>query len=288
MGRFRQVFGSDGGAISPTCFSPEKTKIWTGKEKEIMLKIILSGCCGRMGQVVSSLVADSEDMEIVCGVDLTAPENSPYPICPDPASYFGDVDVLLDFSSPAALDGLLTYCADRQLPLVLCATGYNEEQLRKIEAAAQDIPIFRSGNMSLGINLIVDLIGRAIAVLGDGYDVEIVERHHNRKVDAPSGTALMLAEAAQAALPYRAEYVYDRSQTCHPRGKNEIGISAIRGGTIVGEHEIIFAGHDEVIEIKHSIQSREVFAAGALRACRFMGAQGRPGLYNMTDVIKNT
>ncbi|MGI5972035.1 MAG: 4-hydroxy-tetrahydrodipicolinate reductase [Oscillospiraceae bacterium] len=251
-----------------------------------MLKIILSGCNGRMGQVVTRLCAEAEGIEIACGIDLNAKKLSSYPVYADPMEYMGRADVAVDFSSPSSLPGLLSYCRRRSLPLVLCTTGYSESDVNMIKEAAKSIPIFRSGNMSLGINLIADLVRRAVSVLGVNYDIEIVERHHNKKVDAPSGTALMLADAAAQALPYEAEYVYGRSNVRKPREKREIGISSVRGGTIVGEHAIIFAGHDEVIEIKHSIQSREVFAAGAIRAARFFSVPREPGIYDMSDVLK--
>lgn len=251
-----------------------------------MLKILLSGCNGRMGQAISRLCSERDDIEITCGVDVNTANLSNYPVYKDPMEYFGPVDVVIDFSSPDAVDALLYYCNNRSLPLVLCATGYNDDQLTEISNASKHFPIFRSGNMSLGINLLIDLIQKAISVLGSDYDVEILERHHNKKLDAPSGTAIMLAEAVKKALPYDdAEYVYERSSVRQPRGKHEIGISSIRGGTIVGEHEVIFAGHDEVIELKHSIQSREVFASGAIKAAIYMAKRTEPGMYNMADVI---
>ena len=168
---------------------------------------------------------------------------------------------------------------------MLATTGYSPEQLSAIDQAAQSVPIFRSANMSLGINLLMDLVRRAASVLGESYDVEIVERHHNRKVDAPSGTALMLADAAASALPYQPQYVYDRQSVRKPRDRHEIGISAVRGGNIVGDHEVIFAGRDEVIELRHSAMSREVFASGAVRAARFLAGVTAPGLYSMEDLV---
>jgi 4-hydroxy-tetrahydrodipicolinate reductase len=185
-----------------------------------------------------------------------------------------------------ALDRLLEFGKSRNTPLVLCTTGYTPEQLALIENASKSISVFRSGNMSLGINLLMDLVKRACAVLGESFDVEIVERHHRRKVDAPSGTALMLADAAASALPFSdSEYVFERQSRRQQRGKHEIGISAVRGGTIVGEHEVIFAGLDEVIELRHSAASRDVFAAGAVKAAKFLVGAGAPGLYNMSDVL---
>lgn len=252
-----------------------------------MLKIIISGCNGHMGQTVATLAHADPEVEIVAGFDAVADKRDTFPVYADPLEFGGTADAIIDFSSPAALSSLLNYCVSRQIPAVLCTTGYSEIQLAEIDAASAKVPLFRSGNMSLGINLLADLIKRAVEVLGSGYDIEIVERHHRRKVDAPSGTALMLADAARDAVSFDAEYVYDRSQVRKPRGDNEIGVSAVRGGTIVGEHEVIFAGLDEVIELKHTAHSRDVFATGAIRAAKYMQSIRRPGLYNMSDVLKD-
>jgi 4-hydroxy-tetrahydrodipicolinate reductase len=249
-----------------------------------MLKLVLAGCSGYMGRVVTDIVSRGSDISIVAGIDLCGHLKVSYPVFNDPADFTGDADVVLDFSNPTALDGLLFYCKSKSTPLILCATGYSPEQIDTIEQASKQIPIFRSGNMSVGINLLADLIKRACAVLGEDFDVEIIERHHRRKVDAPSGTAIMLADAASSALPYDADYVYERESIRKPRDKHEIGISAMRGGTIVGVHDVIFAGLDEVIEFRHTAASRDVFAVGALRAVRFI--TGKPaGLYNMKDVL---
>lgn len=179
----------------------------------------------------------------------------------------------------------MRFCLQKKIPCVLCTTGYSQQQLEQIEAAAKEIPVFRSGNMSLGVNLLTALVKKAAAVLGEGFDVEIVERHHRMKVDAPSGTALMLADAAASALPHESEYVYERQSVRQKRGLNEIGISSIRGGTIVGEHEVIFAGNDEVIELKHTAYSRNVFANGAVSAAVYMAGIKTPGMYDMNDVL---
>jgi len=253
-----------------------------------LLKIILSGCNGYMGRVVTQLVDNDPAATIVAGVDVNTQKLSDYPVFAHPEDISGgsglSADVLIDFSLPAAVNGLLEFGISNKIPLILCATGYSQTQISDIEKASGQVAVFRSGNMSLGINLLADLIKRACAVLGEDFDVEIIERHHRRKVDAPSGTALLLADAASAALPYEAEYVYERSSRCRPRNKNEIGISAVRGGTIVGAHDVIFAGQDEVIELRHTAASRDVFASGALRAARFI--IGRPaGMYSMTDVL---
>ena len=250
-----------------------------------MLKIIISGCSGHMGNNVARLAAEAQDISVVAGFDVCFSGDEKFPVFTSPADFTGEADAVIDFSSPAALTPLLTFCKSTGIPAVLCTTGYSQEQLAEIDEAAKVIPVFRSGNMSLGINLLAELIRRACAVLGEGFDVEILEKHHRRKVDAPSGTAIMLADAASEALPYDAEYIYERESRRQSRGDREIGISSIRGGTIVGEHSVIFAGTDEVIELKHTAFSRDVFANGALRAARFMSGVKEPGLYDMTDVL---
>jgi len=250
-----------------------------------MLKIILAGCNGYMGRVVTSMVNDDAKTTIVAGIDINTEKLADYPVFADPGEITEKADVIIDFSSPAAIDGLLNHALAHKTPLILCATGYSEEQLNKIENSSKQIPIFRSGNMSLGINLLADLIKRACTVLGDDFDVEIIERHHRRKVDAPSGTALMLADAASDALPYKAEYIFERESKREPRNNHEIGISAVRGGTIVGVHDVVFAGQDEVIELRHTAASRDVFAAGTLRAAKFM-VNKPPDIYSMKDVLE--
>ncbi|NCE64278.1 4-hydroxy-tetrahydrodipicolinate reductase [Pseudoflavonifractor sp. 524-17] len=250
-----------------------------------MVKILISGCNGHMGRVVADICAAEADIEVVGGFDLLGQSGQDFPVWSAPNACTVAADAVIDFSSPAALDGLLEFGKSRPIPLVLATTGYTQEQLDQIDAAAQSIPIFRSANMSLGINVLLDLVRRAAAVLGERFDIEIVERHHNRKVDAPSGTALMIAGAAASALPYQAEYVYDRHTVRQRRGSREIGISAVRGGNIVGDHEIIFAGRDEVIELRHSAMGREVFASGAVRAARFLTTVSKPGLYSMSDLV---
>lgn len=249
------------------------------------MKLIISGCNGHMGRVVESICAAQADIEVVAGIDLLGNAGHDFPVCSSPAEFTGEADALIDFSSPAALESLLELGKARHIPLVLATTGYSPDQLASIGEAAREVPIFRSANMSLGINVLLDLVRRACAVLGEGFDVEIVERHHNRKVDAPSGTALMIADAAAGALPYAPAYVYDRQSVRKPRDRHEIGISAVRGGGIVGDHEVIFAGRDEVIEIKHSAMSREVFASGAVQAARFLSGVSAPGLYSMADLV---
>lgn len=250
-----------------------------------MLKVLISGCNGHMGKVVAEICRETEDVEIAAGFDLLGQKNEDFPVFSSPSEYGGQGDVLIDFSSPGALSSLLEFGIERQIPLVLATTGYSPEQLEQIKEVSHKIPIFRSGNMSLGINVLMDLVKKAATALGTDFDIEIVERHHNRKVDAPSGTALMLAQAAAEALPYEPEYTYERQSVRRPRDKREIGISSVRGGNIVGDHEVIFAGRDEVIELKHSAMSREVFASGALHAARFLSGRKEPGLYSMSDLV---
>ena len=250
-----------------------------------MTKIILSGCNGHMGRVVAQLCASDPELEISAGIDILGQPGDQFPVFPSPAACNVSGDVVIDFSHPSALDGLLNFCVDRSVPAVLATTGYSPEQLEQISQAAQHVPIFRSANFSLGINLLMDLVRRAAGVLGSDYDVEIVERHHRRKVDAPSGTALMLADAVSQGLPYSPEYVYDRHSVRQPRQAQEIGISSVRGGTITGDHTVIFAGLDEVIEISHHAASREIFASGAVRAAKFLSQVTEPGLYDMSNLL---
>lgn len=253
-----------------------------------MVRLIISGCNGRMGRVVETICSADPEFEIVAGFDLLgAAGDRDFPIYSSPCEFQGQADVVVDFSSPAALDALLEFGLQRQLPLVLATTGYSEQQLLDIDRAAGTIPIFRSANMSLGVNVLLQLVRSTVRALGEGFDLEIVERHHNKKVDAPSGTALMLADAAAEALPYTPEYVYERQAIRKPREKTEIGISSVRGGSIVGDHEVIFAGRDEVIELRHTAMSRDAFASGAIRAAKFLAGITVPGLYTMSDLISS-
>ncbi len=251
-----------------------------------MIKIVISGCNGHMGRTVAQIADGDDACGIVAGFDVNTTKYADFPVYADPMEYSGAADVIIDFSNPAALDSLLQYATQRKIPLVACTTGYNDDQLAQLREASKLIPVFKTGNLSIGINLAMDLVRRACAFLGDDFDVEIVERHHRRKIDAPSGTALMLADAAKESLPYDAEYVYERQSVRTPRGDREIGISAVRGGSIVGEHEVIFAGLDEVIEIKHTAYSRDVFAAGAVRAAKFLSGVAQPGQYDMQHLLK--
>lgn len=250
-----------------------------------MPKIIISGCNGHMGRVIEALCAADPNIQVVAGFDVLGTHEHVFPVYSSPALFSGQADAVIDFSAPAALNGLLEFAVARKTPLVLATTGYTPEHVAQIGITAREVPLFRSANMSLGINVLLSLVQKAASVLGDGYDIEIVERHHHRKVDAPSGTAMMIADVAAQACGHPTEYVYDRSTVRRSRDKKEIGISAVRGGTIVGEHEIIFAGHDEVIEIKHTALSREIFAQGAVAAAKFMATVTAPGLYNMSHVI---
>lgn len=250
-----------------------------------MTKVIISGCNGRMGQTVAGICEGKDDIQVVAGFDISDNLSGKFPIYSNPKDFKGDADVIIDFSSPTALDDLLTFCTDCNIPCVFCTTGYSGEQLVHISHLSESVPAFRSGNMSLGINLLTVLVKKAAAVLGDDFDVEIIEKHHRMKVDAPSGTALMLADAAASALPHESEYIYDRHDVRQKRGHNEIGISSIRGGTIVGEHEVVFAGQDEVIELKHTAYSRSVFANGAVAAAVFLAKTDKPGMYDMSDVL---
>lgn len=250
-----------------------------------MLELILSGCNGRMGRVLEALCADQPDLHIAAGFDILGDSRRDFPVFSSPAECTVPAQAAVDFSHPAALTALLAFCVRRDIPAVLATTGYSDEQLVEIEAAATAIPLFRSANFSLGINVLKALARQAAVLLGEDFDIEIVERHHNKKVDAPSGTALLLADAISEALPYEPEYVYDRHSVRRPRDRREIGIAALRGGTIAGDHEILFAGRDEVIELRHSAQSREVFASGALKAARFLAQCQAPGLYDMEDLL---
>ena len=250
-----------------------------------MIKLVISGCNGHMGRIVNDIASGDRDIDVVAGFDVNTETRGSFPVFACPSEFTGSADVVVDFSSALALEPLLEFGVSTRTPLVLCATGYSQGQTVSIGEAAKLIPVFRSANMSLGINLLADLVKRACAVLGSAFDVEIVERHHRRKVDAPSGTALMLADAAASVLPYDPEYIYQRQSVRQPREAHEIGISSIRGGTVVGEHEVIFAGLDEVIELKHTAASRDIFAAGAIKAAKFIAQTVRPGLYDMNDIL---
>ena len=251
-----------------------------------MIKIIMNGCNGKMGQVITRLVNEDADCEIVAGFDVNDTVKNTYPVFTNPDEFTGEADVVIDFSHPSALTGILNYCKKKNLPVILATTGYSDEQKEEFKAASNEIPVFFSANMSLGINLLIALAKTATKLLEGNFDIEIVERHHNQKIDAPSGTALAIADAIDETLSYPAEYVYDRHAVRKKRKKTEIGLHAVRGGTIVGDHEIIFAGTDEVIELKHSAHSKEVFAVGAIKAAKFISTKPA-GMYSMNDIINN-
>lgn len=250
-----------------------------------MVRIIMHGCNGKMGQVISGMLAEDKDAQLVAGVDVFDDGHNPYPVFRNIWECNVEADCLIDFSSAAAVDSMLDYCVEKKLPCVLCTTGLSGEQVRKAEKASEEIAVLRSANMSLGINLLMKLLKDAASVLATaGYDIEIVERHHNQKVDAPSGTALALADSINEEMNHAYTYIYDRSQKREKRDKKEIGISAVRGGTIVGEHEVIFAGPDEVVEFRHTAYSKAVFGKGAVEAAKYL-AHKPAGLYDMSGVI---
>lgn len=251
-----------------------------------MTSIILSGALGTMGRAVASLAAGRDDCRIAAGIDAAASgvEEGVFPLFSSPGACTVTDGVIIDFSHPSALDGLLHFALTHSIPSVICTTGLAEEQVQALHEAAERIPVFFSANMSLGVNLMAALCEKAAMALDGTFDIEIVEKHHNRKIDAPSGTALMLADRISGVLREKPQYVYDRHSERRQRRKNEIGLHAVRGGTIVGEHEVIFAGVDEVLTISHSAASKQVFAAGALSAARFLS--GKPaGLYDMRDLV---
>lgn len=250
------------------------------------VKILISGASGKMGHAVAAAIAGREDCCVCAGVDIQTAQYGDFPIYPKFSALPERPDVIIDFSNPALLDSLLEYCLVNGVPVVLATTGYNEEQIARIRKASASVPIFFSFNMSLGINLLVQLAKKAVSILGGQFDIEIVEKHHDQKIDAPSGTALMIADAINESLGGNYHYVYDRHSKRQKREKTEIGLHAIRGGTIVGEHDIIFAGHDEVITLSHSAASKEVFAVGAVNAALYLAKQ-RPGIYDMNALMKN-
>lgn len=250
-----------------------------------MTKIIMSGCNGAMGTMISNIVAQDTEAEIVAGIDIADDGTKSYPVFSTIRECDVEADALIDFSTPKILDDLLAYCEEKKLPAVLCTTGYQEEQLEKIEAASEKFAVLKSANMSLGVNTLLRLVQEAAKVFApEGFDIEIVEKHHNQKVDAPSGTALALADSINEEMNGQYEYVYDRSQRREKRDKKELGISAVRGGTIVGEHDVIFAGTDEVITFSHTAYSKAVFAKGAVAAAKFLKGKTK-GRFEMADVI---
>ena len=250
-----------------------------------MVKVIMHGCNGKMGQTISSLIAADEEIVIVAGIDAADSGKNDYPVFQSIGECTVDADAVIDFSVAAAVDGLLDYCAEKKLPCVLCTTGLSEAQMEKVKRTAEETAVLKSANMSLGINMLLKLLKEAAQVLSPaGFDIEIVEKHHNQKLDAPSGTALALADSINEEFGHAYTYVYDRSARREKRPEKEIGISAVRGGTIVGDHDVIFAGPDEVITFSHRAYSKAVFGKGAIQAAKFLA--GRPaGKYDMGDVI---
>ena len=250
-----------------------------------MTKVIMHGCNGRMGRMISDLIAADADIEIVAGVDAVCETPNSYPVYKSISECKEKADEVIDFSTASIIDGLLDWCVAEQVPCVLCTTGLSEEQLQHVSEASKKVAVLKSANMSLGINMLLKLLKEATPIFADaGFDIEIVEKHHNQKLDAPSGTALALADAINEELDNEYEYKYDRSQVREKRAKKEIGISAVRGGTIVGDHDVIFAGSDEVITFSHRAYSRAVFGKGAIQAAKFLAGKGA-GLYDMSDVI---
>ena len=250
-----------------------------------MVKIIMHGCCGHMGQVISQIVKEDAEAQIVAGIDPFDNGKMEYPVYKSLEDCKEEADVVIDFASVKAEDALLDYCREHKLPVVVCTTGLSEAQLQKVKETAKETAVLKSANMSLGINTLLNLLKSAAKVLADaGFDMEIVEKHHKHKLDAPSGTALALADSMNEALGNAYHYTYDRSERREERDPKEIGISAVRGGNIVGEHEVIFAGTDEVIEFRHTAYSKAVFGKGAVQAAKFLAGR-EPGLYDMQDVI---
>lgn len=250
-----------------------------------MTKVIMHGCNGKMGKTIAGLIAEDEEVTLAAGVDAYDEGKNSFPVFKDISECDVPADVIIDFSAAPAVDGLLDYCVEKHVPCVLCTTGLSEQQLKKVEEVSKKVAILKSANMSLGINMLMKLLKEAAAILVPaGFDVEIVEKHHKLKVDAPSGTALALGDSINEVLDNEYEYVYDRSTRREKRPQKEIGFSAVRGGTIVGDHDVIFAGADEVITFSHTAYSKAVFGKGAVQAAKFL--KNKPaGMYQMSDVI---
>ena len=250
-----------------------------------MTKIIMLGCNGRMGQMITDMVKQDDECTIVAGIDIVDNRDNGYLVYTKLADCDVEADAIIDFTSATDFESRMDYAVDKQIPIIECSTGLSEEQMDYLKKASEKVAVLKSANMSLGINLLMKLLKEAaVKLAGDGFDVEIVEKHHNQKLDAPSGTALALADSINEAMDDRYEYIYDRSQVRQKRDKKELGISAVRGGTIVGEHEVIFAGTDEVITFKHTAYSRAVFAKGSITAAKYLKGKAA-GLYDMSDVL---
>lgn len=250
-----------------------------------MTRILMNGCNGAMGKTIAAIAKEDDQAEIVAGIDVNDNGKNEFPVFLKLEDCDVEADVIIDFSVAGVLEGLLEFAGKKNLPVVLCTTGYTEKQLEIIEKASEKQTLLRSANMSLGVNTLLKLVKEAAIVLAtEGYDVEIVEKHHNRKLDSPSGTALALADAVNEAMDNQYEYIMDRSTRMEKRNKKELGISAVRGGTIVGEHDVIFAGIDEVVTFSHAAYSKSVFAKGAVAAAKFLA--GKPaGMYSMSDIV---
>jgi len=250
-----------------------------------MIKIIMSGCNGRMGQAIANLAQEDKKFCIVAGYDANTERKNDFPVYADFTEIKEKADVVVDFSHISATSAVLNYCKSKNLPLVLATTGITGDLEQEVLNTADSIPIFKSFNMSLGISLLLSLVRKAAKVLGETSDIEIIEKHHNQKLDAPSGTALMIADAITSSLDFDTEYIYDRTKGHKKRGHNEIGIHAVRGGNIIGEHEVLFIGPNEIVTISHSAKSRVLFAEGSLKAAEFLMTKTSPGIYNMDDLV---
>jgi len=251
-----------------------------------MINILLSGCNGKMGQVITKLASNRDDLKIAAGYDQNTSIQNTYPVFSDLSKCNVNVDVIIDFSHPAALENLIKFAVSKEIPSVIATTGLVSSQIQMLNDTSKKIPVFFSANMSLGVNLLIDLVKKAARVLEKDFDIEIVEKHHNQKIDAPSGTALAIADAINTSLDEQQEYIYDRHSRRKKRSKTEIGIHAVRGGTIVGDHSVIFAGNDEIIEVNHIATSKEIFAVGSLNAAVFLHNK-IAGMYSMDDLIQS-
>lgn len=250
-----------------------------------MTKMIMHGCNGRMGHMIIDLVKDDKDIEVVAGVDAFGESSYDFPVFKSLSECNTEADVIVDFSSASAVDGLLDYCVSKKVPVVLCSTGLSPEQLEKVKEASKSVAVLKSANMSYGVNVLLKVLREVSPLFAEaGFDIEIVEKHHNQKLDAPSGTAIALADAINDSFDDKYDYVYDRSTRREKRPKKEIGISAVRGGTIVGDHDVIFAGLDEVVTFSHRAYSRAVFGKGAIEAAKFLAGKAA-GMYDMADVL---
>jgi len=249
-----------------------------------MVRILLSGCNGKMGQVITKIARYREDVKIVAGYDVNDSVKNDYPVFTRLENCNVTVDVIIDFSHPSALQAVLNYAVSGKIPLIVATTGLSDEQVAKLKESSKAIPVLYSANMSLGVNLLLELVQKAAKLLYSNFDIEIIERHHNQKIDAPSGTALALADAINQVVPEKYRYVYDRHSNRVKRSKDEIGIHSIRGGNIAGDHTVIFAGNDEIIELRHIANSRDIFGVGALKAAVFLYDK-EPGFYTMKDLL---